>query len=207
MEEATRHRRGALSVVARPDRGPVGWPRLSACDTTHGPSAVTDADSPCLRVRARERPASVIASLHIRNPPMASWRVPALARWSVVILATALACADGPTAPAAPTCQSVSVGASLSASAPSALVLLPMLDDARTRVIPSLSTATPAISSAVLELQGELASGGAVTACDAYNIAATAFNAIAATAPPEDTPDLEALRLALQIARLRVSAN
>lgn len=133
---------------------------------------------------------------------------PTVARGVLVAgLAFTAACADGPTAPVGPTCEFVSVGTLLTAPAPSASVLLPLIDDARARVIPSLSTATPAISSALLELQGELASGGAVSACDAYNIAATAFTQIEASAPVDDAPDLDALRLVLQIVRLRIAAE
>jgi hypothetical protein len=125
----------------------------------------------------------------------------------VACLSFTIGCAEGPTAPVGPSCEFVSVGVVLTSPAPSASVLLPLIDDARTRIIPSLSTATPVISSALLELQGELASGGAVSACDAYNIAATAFTQIEASAPVDDTPDLDALRLVLQIVRLRIAAD
>lgn len=115
-------------------------------------------------------------------------------------------CAEGPTTPVVP-CPLVAVGAPISLTVGSAAALRPMLEDVRDRVLPAIASADLSVDESVASLTSAVASGNRAAACDAFNLAATAFLALEPVALPEEAPDVEVVRLALRFTRNWLAAN
>lgn len=136
-------------------------------------------------------------------------RSTALWRPSVTLITIAglmTACSDAPTAPRG-VCTLANVGPSLAMTIPNAVALQPVLDDARTRILPTLSVAPATLPPALLDLRVATIAGDAAESCRAFNAAAAALDAMASSAPDAELPDIDALRLALRLTHIWLSAN
>ena len=120
-------------------------------------------------------------------------------------LAIVGACADAPTEPGID-CSTLAFGAPLSHTVTNAASLRPALEDARDRILPTLS-APPAFDVNLASLESAVAAADRGAACTAFNSTVEAFNAYLASAPSAESPELEVLRLTLQFARTWITAG
>jgi hypothetical protein len=121
------------------------------------------------------------------------------------VLVALAACGDAPTEPGID-CSALSFGAPLTHTVTSAAALRPALEDARDRILPTLS-APPAIDVNLAALETAVTAADRAAACTAFNTTVNAFNAYVASAPSAESPDLEVLRLTLQFARTWITAS
>jgi len=78
-------------------------------------------------------------------------------------------------------------------------VLQPLLADAVSRLIPSVTDAPVALAPSFVALNAELGAVEINNACRAFNAATEVLAATIATSPAANTPDLAALRLSLRL--------
>lgn len=125
--------------------------------------------------------------------------------FAALLIVALAACADSPTEPGID-CDTLSFGAPLTHTVTSAASLRPALEDARDRIVPTLS-APPAIDVNLAALETAVTAADRATACAAFNTTVDAFNAYVGTAPSAESPELEVLRLTLQFARTWITAS
>lgn len=117
----------------------------------------------------------------------------------LLLLAGLAACSEAPTEPVID-CTALALGTPLSHTVTSAAALRPALEDARDRVLPTLS-APPVVDVNLAALENAVITANRAAACTAFNATVQSFNALAAAATPEQAPEVEVLRLTLQFAR------
>lgn len=143
--------------------------------------------------------------MQIQRKPTRSLRAAARVLACAVGALALASCADGPTEPIID-CSTVALGTPLTHVVTNAAALRPALEDARDRVLPTLS-APPAVDVQLAALEAAVTAADRAAACTAFNATVTAFNTLAAGATPAQQPDVESLRLTLQFARTWITSN
>jgi hypothetical protein len=107
-------------------------------------------------------------------------------------------CAEQPTSVAG-CVPSSAFGPRLNVGAVSAGSVVPSLVDARDRLVPALAAAHPDLSSNVASITAMTVAADRDAACRAFNALGERWPSLVVAVPTEQTPDLEALRLALRL--------
>ncbi len=116
-----------------------------------------------------------------------------------------LGCADSPTA--LRPCVLTPLDPQLAITISDPAVLQPMLQDAVTRIVPSLTAVPTNLPQSFSSLNTELAGADANSTCRAFNLAAELLASAISTAPAADRPDLDALRLSLRLVHAWLAAS
>jgi hypothetical protein len=106
-------------------------------------------------------------------------------------------CADSPTE--VRPCELTPLDPQLVITISDASVLQPVLQDALTRIVPTLTAPPAELQPSFAALTAQLGTTDANTACRAFNAVAEHLAAAIAAAPAADRPDLDALRLSLRL--------
>jgi hypothetical protein len=117
----------------------------------------------------------------------------------LMLLAGIAACSEAPTEPEID-CTALALGTPLQHTVSSAAALVPALEDARDRVLPTLA-APPAVDVNLALLESAVTTADRAAACTAFNATVQAFNTLAGAASADKAPEVEVLRLTLQFAR------